>query len=483
MKCKHQGAIAEIKSRFNHRDLIIFLIPTIIFLSYLMVFNPGIATHDSFNQLHQIASGQFTNWHPFFHTFINMICLNVYPSTISIATFQILVFSTMWTLICNYHRDSNMKKDPFMLQVIISLVICLIPINTLYSITIWKDILFSYFLMFLCFLAKVMIDKRGNVDYRFIILLALVMAFVAQLRGNGMYVISITIAIYTIYLLMKKNRKMGVLLPILAVTFILLISSLNIAYDVQDNEKDALMTKTCHMLADYYLHLDMEDGDKEKIDRILVKDKINESYKPTGSDMIFAITDYKEFEKNKDTYVELAIKYSLKNPLHCLQYLFESSPMVWDITRDNDWIGHAFYINKDYDRLERDFETYYVPHNFTPTQNYENISLVNWGNPVFKTLNSLAIDIESSVLTDTLFESPALYMYLSIVFLILIHFITKSREIYLMYLPNLLNIIVVFLSTPIQDNRYLYANLLVCYLLIIILIGLRQQYDFKSLKK
>lgn len=481
MECQYSGAIAGIKERFNYRDLIIFSIPVIIFLTYLYVFNPGIGTYDTFNQLHQIASGQFTNWHPFFHTFISMLCLKVYPSTISVAVLQILVFSTMWTIICRYVRDDDVQNNnPFRFQLIFTLIICLIPINALYSITLWKDVLFSYFLMFLCFLAKVMIDRNGMVSYRFVILLSLVMAFVAQLRGNGMYVILIVIVIYSIYLFIKKNPKMGALLPILAITFILLISSLNIVYDVQDNEKDALMTKTCHMLADYYLHLDMEDADKEKIHQVLDKDKINKSYMPSDSDRIFAIMNQDESERNGGTYVELAIKYSLRNPLHCLQYLFESSPMVWDIVRDDDWAGRPFYMNGEHDRLHGDFNAYYIPRNLTATQSYENISYANWGTPAFNALNSLAIYIPDSAPLDTLFDSPALYMYISIVVLILINFITKSKEIYLIYVPNLLNIIIVFLSTPIQDNRYLYANLLICYLLIVILAGLWQHYDFKS---
>ena len=74
-------------------------------------------------------------------------------------------------------------------------------------------------------------------------ILALVMAFVSQLRGNGMYVILIVMVIYSVYLFMKSNRRMAALLPILTITFILLISSLNVAYDVQDNEKDALMVE------------------------------------------------------------------------------------------------------------------------------------------------------------------------------------------------------------------------------------------------
>uniref|UniRef100_UPI00388EAE5E hypothetical protein n=1 Tax=Methanobrevibacter sp. TaxID=66852 RepID=UPI00388EAE5E len=469
---------SEIK-KFNHNDLKIFLIPVVIFSIYLTVFYPGIATIDSFNQLHQIASGQFTNWHPFFHTFIEMLCLKVYPNTISIGIFQILVFSSMWTIICKYNRDDTVENNKtFKMQAIFSAIICIIPINGMYSVTLWKDVLFSYFLMFLCFLAMVMINKKGNVDWRFIVAISLVMAIISQLRGNGMYVALITMAIYAIYLFIKKNRKMCLGIVILTMAFILLISSLDVAYDVEDNAKDAVMAKVIHMLADYDLNLEMEDTDRAKINELLESDKVKDYYMPTGTDPILVIADLHHYQDNKETYIGLAIKYSLKNPLHCLEYLFGSSPMVWNIVRDH-WIGRPYYMDGNHDRLQSDFNSYYNKHNYTPTTPYENLSYANWGTPWFDCLNLAALGIEGSIL-DTVFNSPALYMYLSIILLIMIHAITRTREIYLMYIPNMLNIIMIFVSTPIQDYRYLYANLLVCYLLIIILIGLRQRYNDKS---
>lgn len=468
--------------KLNYYDLIIFLIPLTIFSVYLFVFHPGIATLDSFDQLHQIASSQFTNWHPFFHTFIEILCLKVYPSIMSVGIFQILVFSIMWMIICKYNRDDNIQTDnTFKLQVIFSVLICLIPINALYSITLWKDILFSYFLMFLCFLAKVMIDKDGIVNYKFILLFSLIMAFIAQIRGNGMYVILVAMVIYSIYFLRKNNRKMAVLLPILTITFILLIASLNIAYEVEDNEKDAFMAKLSHMLADYDLNLEIEDMDRNNIHKLINPNKISENYNPTGSDKIYNITNYKIYENDKGTYITLVLKYSLKDPLHFLQYLFGSSPMVWDITRDDDWLGSPYYMSREKDNLQWSFEKYNNYTNDAHPKIYENISYVNWGTPVFEILNFISLGFEYHFVADTLFNSPALYMYLSIIFLILIHIITNSKEIYLMYIPNLLNILIVFFSTPVQDNRYLYANLLICYLLIIILIGLMQRFDVKSL--
>ena len=199
--------------RLNYKDLIIFLIPVIIFSFYLYVYNPGILTFDSFNQVHQIASGHYTNWHPFFHTFIEMLLYKIYSSPATVAIFQILVFSIIWMVICKYFRNNDeninladIKRDrEFIIQSIITLIICLIPINAIYSITLWKDVLFSYGILFLCFLIKVMIDKKCKVSIRFIVLMGFVMACVAQLRLNGIYVI-VPLLIILAYYLYKHDK-------------------------------------------------------------------------------------------------------------------------------------------------------------------------------------------------------------------------------------------------------------------------------------
>ena len=197
--------------KLNYKDLIIFLIPFIIFMYYLYIFNPGILTFDSYYQLNQIANNHFNNWHPFFHTFIEMICLKIYPNTKSICILQILVFSIIWMVICKYHRDDNEKPKHFIIQVILTLIISLIPINAIYSITLWKDILFSYFLLLACFLIEVLIDKNNYVSYLFIIIFSLTMAFICQLRPNGLIIIwfdyYFSIVSISCSLLIQKEQK------------------------------------------------------------------------------------------------------------------------------------------------------------------------------------------------------------------------------------------------------------------------------------
>lgn len=461
--------------QLDYNDLVIFLIPFVIFTIYLYVFNPGVMSYDSFNQLHQIATGRFYSKHPFFHTFIEMICIRIYASPASYCVFQIGVFSAMWMVICKYFRKT---QKHFYLQLIVTLIFSLIPLNAIYSITLWKDVLFSYFLMFTCFLIKVLLD-RNEVGYGFIVVMSIVMACTAQLRHNGIIVILILLIVLAAYYYRKdKKLKLHITIPALTIVFILLIASLNVIYDVDNTQndvvdntqKDALEAKIEHMLSDYDLHLDLSDKDSSMVHKLISEAKIKKYYNKTFSDPVYSRSNHSVYDNNKWDYIYIAAKYSILHPFHFVKYMFYSAPIVWDVTRDSDWGGIIYKTDNDASK-----KNFYKQHNTTAAAGYDNATIKNSGKDFYEGFNKFLYDFKDNFITQTLFLSPALYMYLSIILLVAIQFITRSKTIYLVYLPNIINIVLVFLSTPIQDIRYLYPNFLIFYLLIIIFISLKRK--------
>ncbi|WP_406531862.1 hypothetical protein [Methanobrevibacter sp.] len=224
--------------KFNYRDLMIFLVPIIIFLLYLFVYNPGVLTVSSYSQLHQIATGKFTTAHPIFHTLIEMLLIKIFGTPFYIGLFQILVFSVLWTAICRYHRDDSAKSsNGFVAQFAITVIFCLIPINAVYSITLSSYVLFAYFIMFLCFLIKVMIDQNGQLDTKIIILMALTIGIMSGLNNYGIAIAIPTLIAIAYYLLKRgASENSFVTLVGLAVLCIFLIASLNFVYDVQSDK-------------------------------------------------------------------------------------------------------------------------------------------------------------------------------------------------------------------------------------------------------
>lgn len=367
----------SIIKRLNYRDLIIFIFPILIFLVlYLFSFNPGILTVDSFNILHQIAIGQFTNANPIFYTFIVMICLKIYASPITVGIFQILVFSLIWMIICKYHRDDS-TSDQFVLQFVVTFIISLIPINAVNSITLSNLTLFSYSLMFLCFLIKIMVDEQGKLNLKWIIIMAITIALVSSLNNYGIYIGLISLILIVAYMFYEnQSQDKLILLSALTIICILLIASLNIVYDVRDGQN---------------LNIESEDSG----------------------------------------------------------------------------------IN-----LENAKNQYFSSIHENPTESIENVSQINLRTTYFNQVNSFVNTFHENTILNTIFNNPFVYMILAIISLVYIQSITKSN-LFIVYMPNLINIIIVFITSPKQFNFSLYSNLLVFYLIILILLKLWSNNDIK----
>ena len=358
---------SNIIPKFNFRDLMILLVPILIFLLYLFVYNPGVLTVTSFSQLHQIATGKFTSGSPIFHTLIEMIFIKIFRSPFYIGLFQILVFSVMWMAICKYHRDDSTKNsNEFVVQFIITLIICLIPINAVYSVTLSSSVLFSYSVVFLCFLIKVMIDKNGQIDKKLIILLALTLGIMSGLSNYGLAIAIPTLIGITYYLIKKgQSENNYVMFAGLAILCIFLIASLNFVYDVHTDK--------------------------------------------------------------------------IKLP-------------------DDD--AFAQDIN-----IERAQNQYFSIMKTKPSESYENLAQAT-GTGSYNIIDSFVDLWRENAILEMLFNNAMLYMILSIILLAMIYIRTEANEIFLLYVPPLINTII-----AIFTGHGSYSNMLVFYLIAIIFVS------------
>ena len=368
---------SNIDAKLNYRDLIIFIFPILIFSLYAFIYNPGVLTASSYSQLHQIVTGQFTNAHPIFHTLLEIIFIKIFKTPLFIGIFQIVIFSALWMIICKYHRDDSANSsNEFFIQFILTFIICLIPINAVYSVTLSSNILFSYALMFLCFLIKVMIDKNGQIDTRLIIIMGVTLAIMSGLSTYGIYIALFSL-MAIIYYLFDKNTSESTYFMLVGITLVgvLLIGSLSFIYHVDD---DTLNIKT-------------NDAFEDSID------------------------------------------------------------------------------------LENAKNQFFSSINDTPSNELENTASQNIRNSNYHLIDSFVNLFRGNFVLDGLFNNPILLMIFSIILLVLISSVLKSEEIFLMYSPALINLILVVLTG--QNN--LYSIILIFYLIVIIFISLYFKVGFE----
>ena len=420
-------------------DIIIFLAVFIPLLVVLYIYWPGILTSDSYDQLNQIHLGDFYNWHPFFHTFIEMLCLKIWNTPGSIAFFQVLVLSFLWTIICRYTRKDNNFKF-LLFQVFITLLMSLNPMNSINAITLWKDTLFCYSILGVTFIIHILIDKGYKIKFSLCIWLAISLALMASIRYNGMYILYVLI-IPLIIILFKKDKKSKnyLKLPILVIVFVGIINSLNIIYKVKDNQKSATDSKVMQLMAYYIKEDKLDDKDIAVIEKFVDPQALADAYNPYFSDPIYMVingTNIKDYIS--DIYVML-FKYSFKNPDLLLNYAFKSTSIVWRIDRPKDSIGGVLNTNI--------FST-----------NNPGILPLNYNKNIYNNIVSIIL------------YSPALYFYMTVIIVLIIYRHTKELKKWLfLLLPNFLNMVIIALSVPIQDVRYVYSNFLIFYFLCILL--------------
>jgi hypothetical protein len=442
--------------KIEKMDVIIFLIPFITFLILLCIYYPGILTCDSYNQLSQIDNGIYNNAHPIFHTFIEWLCLSIWDSPASIAILQVTVFSIIWTVICKYNRKIESKKLKI-LQIILTLFIALNPMNSIHSITLWKDILYSYSILLFCFLMQICIDKRFKLSLFDVIKLSFMIILVKNLRHNG---ITITLGmglLLTIILMIKDFRSFNFIKLIVFCIIMNYIFSIPLtAFNVEKgNVLDGGVTDLkLTQLTGAYLNCNCftEDQLKELATFIDIA-KLKALYNPYFNDPIHnVITDTDKFKKNKKEFYNILLDTALRNKKQTLIFAYKTNAIILAMDMPNDSIGTILNTNIDAQNKDEN-----INHIFKNTEIYQ------------KTDKLITTSVRTKPFNLILYN-PAFYMYIGIFIALYLTF-KGMKYAYLMIFPNLASIAGLMITMPVQDARYVYANFLVTYLVMAILIG------------
>lgn len=222
-------------NHFNRKKLFyfFFILNSTAFSIWLLTFWPAIITRDSINSWDQITTNTYSNWHPYIFTFYLKILSLIAFTPASVAIFQILLSSILSSYI--FFRFYQ-RKNKLLTIVAFFLFVSSIPIG-LYNITIWKDVIFSQFVVFWGISIYFLIKKEvRNLDYTTIFLLSVLLFFTASVRYNGIiFLIFIPSVLYCGKIL--NYRKATVFFVFSTFLYISLHSILPAMFSIVDNKK------------------------------------------------------------------------------------------------------------------------------------------------------------------------------------------------------------------------------------------------------
>ena len=464
------------KIKSNLKYIIIFCIPMIVFFAALMIYFPGVITYDSFNQLNQIKSMQFNNMNPFFHTMIEMFLLKIWNNPAIIAIFQILVFSSIWAFACK--KTSILKRSNFILQLILTICISLLPLNFMTAITLWKDVLYSYSILLVTLLLYIWIDKKYDMSFKTLLILGINIVLLMYLRHNGKLVgIVLALVIFLIILIKNKESlkqfstiKKVIMFPLMClITFIIFKIPFYI-FNVS-NESLTITPKLVQAVGAFSSNNALDEEDKEKLSDYIDLDKLNEVYNPYFVDIVRdGIKDIPKSRTKNMEIIGILLKNSVKHPDVAINYLLESTSIIWRFDkprRSDDKVYGTVICIDDY----KDNEI-----------NYDNLRFVNEETSVFKGLTSAIYYTTFNRPIRGILYSHSVALIVSIICIVIVSKRNKRKAYYLLLLPNLLNVLSLIVSIPVQDTRYVYPTYVTEYFTLLLVIKeLTENFDdFKA---
>lgn len=428
------------QNRFSNKKTFLwsFIFILICWIPYLLTYYPGLTTGDSMNQIFQVIGVEkLSGHHPLIHTGLIYIAINLgkqildYNLGVAIYTIvQMIIMASIFSYTIYYMKKINM---PIYFRIIALLFYGIYPINPLFSLIMWKDIIFAgLMLLFIINTHKFISNSKENIKKFDIILYIINIVLLILFRNNGIYVVLLMMPF--IFILKNKNSKKICSIFIIALISYFIINSI-LYFGVKAEKgqiREALsipMQQFARVLK--YHKEDLTEQEIKSIYRFIPNENIDEIYIPTLSDPVKNNFDSKAFSDNKIEFIKLWTRMFVKFPRAYIESFLCNSYGYWFPEAQN-WVAN------------RDVE----PNNLGIHQD----SKIQNSN--IKKFDSI-IEKRNIPIVSMLFSIG--FMFWCILFFMMYCVYRKNYNVILIYIPILILWLTTLASPVFCEFRYVYS--------------------------
>ena len=318
--------------------LLVWMFLLIFYVPWWMYNFPGIVSPDSGTQIRDaLTTNTLSDWNPAFVTLlIRAVMVPVIRMTGSINTavgvctfLQMMILTFVFALaferICRHLHNKTV-------QVLIFLFYAVYPVNNIFSVTMWKDILFSaFFLGFLLCLddctenEEAFFSNKGKC-----LLLFLTMLLMPLLRHNGLF-ITVIVSIYLSFRF-KRFRKIAAVLScsvliLMAVWKLLILPGITTEPIPSGEYLSVPLQQVTRVLVKRYEDLSPET--REEIQGWFTVPDIRTEYAEKTVDPVKKHFNSELFEKNRWSFFSLWFRLSQKYPVEYLEGFLHNNYGYW----------------------------------------------------------------------------------------------------------------------------------------------------------
>ncbi|MBP3604486.1 MAG: hypothetical protein J6J79_10110 [Lachnospiraceae bacterium] len=439
----------------RYAGLVSFLICIVCWLPYFLYLFPGVMTPDSIVQFEQVLGlREYSNHHPIAHTllikfFYNIGTIFTTNRTIAISVYTLFQMCFMAGVVSYFIKMLAAYRIRILVRVIVTLFYALVPYHAVYSVTIWKDILFAgAVLLFGCSLLR--LSKKIAVSDCLIFGLSGIM--VCLFRSNGWYGFVLCVPFLFFHFRKKAKAMFPVLLTILATAIVVKYPIMNRAGVVQPDFIESLSIPTQQIAHVICNDRELTEEQLDLLEKVIEVEHVKELYVPTISDNMKELVragnqDY--LVQHKGDFLKLWIELGCKYP--------------WDYLEA--------YVNQTYG--------FFYPDSFYLVAEAEGVSGSRLGvshtplirGPLVVKVKEISIKLGSMVPIYSLLWSMGVVFW-TLLFCIGCVLVRNEKAKLIYYLPSLALYLTVMIATPVATEfRYVYFMIfsLPFYLLAVVL--------------
>lgn len=431
------------KTGIAGRKIFLFSFLSIVAINSAVLFlckYPGFLSFDSTFQVKQVLDGAYNNSHPFYHTMILkafmsiglLVFGNINAAIATYMVFQICFMAAAFAFaLMTLKQIGAPKWYLFMLLAFYALM----PYHIVYSITLWKDVIFGgMVLLYTLFLFRT-VNSVGNGKLNMVGVILSGIGF-CLLRSNGLIAFVGTTLLFLLVFKFRQKKLLMIMAAVIVASFILKHPVLK-ALDVdQPDITESLSIPLQQLALDVIENDDFTEKEYDLINEVVDVTRIPETYLPYISDPIKELIRERGNQKlvsdRKSDYMSLYLSRLLKHPTTYVKAWVEQTKGYWNS-------GYTYWI-WDMSQMGREF----------------GIS----GNVRSELMNKLVNKYQSHFLKFPLLKplvSIGFFVW-SILIVLCLAISKKDEKLAFLTIPSLMVILTLLVATPVSSEfRYAYS--------------------------
>lgn len=423
-------------------------------MPYFLAFFPGILSPDSIHQLSQaLGTSELTNAHPAPHTMLISAVVhfgllignnNIVAGVASYSIVQMLLLSAILGYSVYWAARHSLSR-PFC--VLATAFFTLNPIIAIYSITMWKDVLFGGIILLLVLQVYDIVKSKGSAFKQLSSMIPFVATIIlaAFFRNNGIFIIVVLLPL----LMIVYRQYWKITLPVFAVTFAAIMFVQGPIYNILSIQKSyfaesvGIPIQQIGLTAKYG---NLAGDQKTELSNIIDADVMAASYTPNTSNTIkfnWGHFNHTYLNEHQLEFLMLWANILPNNiPEYTVAYLLETDGQ-WHIGA----IGYTVQLKQE------------------ENQPFDSTDLIGLREPISKVLTKIT---DQSIYNILFSEGVVIWaMFFSVVV-----FLYKKRyDLLLVIAPLVVLWLTLMIATPINyDFRYIFPIYLAVPVIIIFML-------------